>query len=215
MKDVKQVMKTVRSPEYQARIESFKASISQAMGAQFSPSGTSETTDASNKEHSTEPDNGRLYVFISSTMPESALRKKVREVSRLSNAVVVLNGFIGGAKKVKPTIEFIANILKKDSACKGPQCDLYAVEVNIDPIRFTRYGINRVPAVVYEPDEKFMGYCDGDALTTHSDRLVVYGESSLQYALEMMQEEQPSQGLPELIAQLEPIPWENRHHNGQ
>jgi len=215
IQDVQSVVDVVRSPEYQARLEEYRASISRVLGVDFTPSLSSdEQTDPDVKKEQSLNKNGRLYVFVSSAMQEDALRRKVKEVSTLPNAVLVLNGFIGGAKKIKPTISLIANLLKKDSSCEGVNCDLYAVEVNIDPLRFSRYGITRVPAVVYEPDEQFLGYCDGDALKTPSDRLVVYGESSLQYALEAMHQEQPAEGLLEIIAHLEPIPWESRHHNG-
>lgn len=211
-KDVEKLMETIRSPEYQARVKAFQESVAKSAGVQFSA--TQDKNDVGDSPVNALGTASRVYVFISSAQSPLALRKTISDAARLRNVVLVLRGFIGGAKTVKPTMKFIADILKKDADCEGPSCELHAVEVNIDPIRFSRYGINRVPAVVYEPHEQFIGHCDGDALATKSDRLVVYGESSLQYALQMMHDAQPAEGLPDLIAKLEPIPWEQQEKNG-
>lgn len=210
-----QSVKTVQSPEYQARVKAIQDSLVGAAGATFSASSAENAAKDSTNDDAITSSNSRVYLFVSSSLGKASLRSKVEEAAKLPNAVLVLRGFVGGAKTVTPTIKFIADILKKDTDCQGLQCELHAIEFNIDPIRFARYGITRVPAVVYEPNETFLGHCDGDALATKSDRLVVYGEASLQYALETMHDEQPTPGLPDLIAKLEPIPWEYRNQSGR
>jgi conjugal transfer pilus assembly protein TrbC len=217
--DAQSVVNTIRTPEYQKRIKTLQHALRQRIGGAFKPAGEmTESTSVNNtqgdKKHNISH-NSRVYVFISSAMSKRVLRKKIKAVAKIPNGVLVLRGFVGGAKTVTPTLKFIVDILKKEASCEGLACELYAVEVNIDPIRFARYGINRVPAVVYEPEEQFMGYCKGDALKKSSDRLVVYGEATLKYALETLQAEQPAPGLSDLIAQLEPTPWEYQKKTGR
>ncbi|MEJ2756303.1 MAG: type-F conjugative transfer system pilin assembly protein TrbC [Gammaproteobacteria bacterium] len=206
---VEDLVKTVQSPEYQQKIEHYRELLLRAGGVEFTPAGQTAATDKAS-DADTLSSNARLYVFISSSVPEATLRRYVRDVAKLKQGVLVLRGFIGGAHTVKPTVQFIANLLKKDPACQGLSCPLHAVEVQIDPLRFTRYAIERVPALVYEPNESFLGYCDPTSLSQATASLVVYGDARLQYALERYYEAQPAPGLSSLIARLEPVPWEHR-----
>ena len=206
---VDDLVKTVQSPEYQQKIEHYRELLLRAGGVEFTPAGQTATADKASDTDALSS-NARLYVFISSSLPEAALRRYVRDVAQLKQGVLVLRGFIGGAHTVKPTVQFIANLLKKDATCTGFHCPMYAVEVHIDPIRFTRYAIERVPALVFEPNESFLGYCDPTSLSQATASLVVYGDARLQYALERLHEAQPAPGLSSLIARLEPVPWEQR-----
>ena len=95
----------------------------------------------------------RIYLFISSSIPVPTLRTYTEQLAGLrdSNIVVVMRGFIDGMTKIGPTLGFTGKILAKNPAC-GPACGVNAVNVEVDPLLFKRYGITRVPAVVYVPD---------------------------------------------------------------
>ena len=91
-----------------------------------------------------------IYIFISSSMPTSTIRNYVQDVARLNdpNVVFVMRGFINGMKKIKPTMDFVRNIIQKQPGCTG-KCDVYNVSVQINPILYSRYNVDRVPAILY------------------------------------------------------------------
>lgn len=139
----------------------------------------------------------KIYLFISSSMPEITLRTYARDLDKLGdkNIVMVMQGFVGGIKYITPTLEFIQNILKKSPACdsKSRVCDAFNAGVYIDPQAFARYGINGVPAVVYvrdENEEKF------------SEAYRVSGEVSLEYALERIEKESKSSQISHALKKL-------------
>ncbi len=94
---------------------------------------------------------GRTYLFISSSMPEVTLRHYAKDMSMVPNASMIMTGFIGGMEKIAPTIQFISNFLMKNPACRNASCLGYETEVLIDPLLFRKYGITKVPALVYVP----------------------------------------------------------------
>lgn len=154
----------------------------------------------------------RLYVFISSSVPKSTLRNYAEDIAKIKNAVFVLRGFIGGGSQVKPTARFVNDVLKKDPLCEGAGCEMWKVELQIDPILFNRYNIKKVPAVAFAEDTHFDGYCSVNEieLSEQSNDLVVYGDSSLNYVLNYMYQETGKKGLNVLAQRLEPKTWESK-----
>lgn len=146
-----------------------------------------------------------VYIFVSSSIPSNTLRNYVRHAAKIKNAMLILRGFVGGGRQVKPTASFVANILKKDSTCEGTRCAMYNVEIQIDPILYQRYAINRVPAVAYAENVHFEGYCSQkeEDLLKQTDRTVVYGDVALGYALKQIAERHPTPSLLETIDRLE------------
>jgi len=54
--------------------------------------------------------------------------------------------------KIAPTVNFVADVLKKDASCNlssGQQCEMRAVNFIIDPLLFQRFAVQSVPAFVY------------------------------------------------------------------
>lgn len=111
--------------------------------------------------------NERIYLFISSSMPRETTRRYIADIDRLNmpaapiGITVVMRGFIGGMKKAGPTLEFMRNILLKNQNCTDDGsrdgCEAYVVEVQIDPILFSQFGIEKVPALVYVRGADFSG----------------------------------------------------------
>ena len=138
----------------------------------------------------------RIYIFVSSSMPQETLRTYVRDVSGLGdeNIVFVMRGFVGGMRHIKPTIGFIAKALVKDKDCdlSRQKCDAYNVNFEIDPLLFRKYGVARVPAFIYVPQievedrERSEGDPDNaKAAGFHA----LYGDASLEYVLETLSRE--------------------------
>jgi len=152
------------------------------------------------------PTNERLYIFISSSMPGNILRNYVRDVARLRdpNVKLVMRGLVGGVRFIKPTMRFVSGILLKDPACdpEKSRCERYAAGVNVDPLLFSRYGIDRVPAIVYARNVSPLdaGLSEGMVKNTAvGDSCVIHGDVSLSYALERFRSETGSQALEPLI----------------
>jgi len=97
----------------------------------------------------------RLYLFVSSSMPEHAVRRYVSSVALTGdkNITVVLRGAIGGVSKIGPTAAYIAKLTREDDSCdfKTMDCKLHAVDVVIDPLLYRMHKVERVPALVYVP----------------------------------------------------------------
>jgi hypothetical protein len=86
------------------------------------------------------PPKRKIYIFMSSSVPREVWDVYIEEVvSRGLNAVFLLRGCIGGCRYIKPTLSFIAEVLKERS-----------VEVWIDPLKFREYGVGRVPCFAFE-----------------------------------------------------------------
>jgi type-F conjugative transfer system pilin assembly protein TrbC len=136
----------------------------------------------------------RLYVFVSSSIPQETIRKYVTFVSSHieGKVVFVLRGGIGGLKRLMPTVAWIYDVIKKDSNCEGANCEVYGVEFVIDPFLFRRYGVERVPAVVYAKGKMLTEFELSEGLQEKWETQVwakTYGDMNLAYHLKVIAEE--------------------------
>ncbi len=148
----------------------------------------------------------RLYLFISSAMPLSTLRNYADSVARLGdpNVILVLRGFVGGMTQIRPTIRFIASVLQRDPACDPGEgeCAMLPAGLAVDPLLFRRYGIDRVPAVVYARGVKAedAGLSEGDEKNTSiAEHHTLFGDAGLEYLIEQLRRETGSQTLAKLL----------------
>lgn len=143
----------------------------------------------------------RIYLFVSSSVPLPTLRNYAMDVARLNDPriVLVMRGFVGGANRIGPTATFIAEVLKADPDCElatNKECTMREIPFIVDPTLFRDAGIEKVPAI---------GFIPGGTQKA-SERFIVYGDTSLGYALERMARESGSRDLEQLAAKLKPIP---------
>lgn len=124
---------------------------------------------------------GRLVVAISSSMPEQMLREYARQLDGVPEAIMVLRGFIGGARAVKPTVAWIERALRKHPA--DPQGGHFRVEVVVDPLAYRMLGITQVPAVTFLPGVQDLRHCDAEVL---SAARIAYGAVSIGGALKAL-----------------------------
>jgi len=153
-----------------------------------------------------------LFLFISSSMPVQTLRSFAISMNNVPQTVVfVMRGFIGGMKKIQPTIEFIqswANWKEEETPRFG---------VMIDPVLFRKYNVRQVPTLVYDPSavpEDFSDFSESKDLQNHPDGrpvsplhdpvpedsyVSVSGDVSLDYLIERIYQETRSEYLAYLV----------------
>lgn len=133
----------------------------------------------------------RMYLFVSSSMPDLILRRYAFQMESVPGAQMVMRGFIGGARKIKPTIRFMSRILKKDKNCDKATCERINTPLIIDPVLFRRYGIDRVPALVIVDGLQTDGQCsEGNAdRVSIASKVISFGDAPIQAHLERMKEE--------------------------
>ena len=179
--------------KYKAEAERLKATIfkDQIEGARKA---YSEVPDGETYGTGTLPLNERIYVFISSSMPEQTLKNYVHALDRLrdSNIEMVMRGFVGGIKKIAPTQKFIQKIISK------PDGSAYSVSIIIDPVLFRKYGVKRVPCIVYDRSVAADIHADANP----DNYYALFGDASLEYAIERIQKESQSETLNAVLASL-------------
>jgi type-F conjugative transfer system pilin assembly protein TrbC len=127
----------------------------------------------------------RAILFISASIPIYVLRSYARQLHNIGGGTMVMNGFIGGAKKVTPTLKFIAGVINIDENCVGPSCVKYKVDIIIDPILFQHHSVKRVPAFTVYGSKTYTERCKGNSALESSN--VVYGDASIRgLALELL-----------------------------
>lgn len=122
---------------------------------------------------------GRLVVALSSSMPEVQLREYFRQLENVPEAIVVLRGFIGGARTAQPTGQWIERVRRTKPDCV--ECEHYGVETVVDPLTYRALSITRVPAFAYLPNVENLSHCDEDDWGRAE---VVYGATTVRAALE-------------------------------
>jgi type-F conjugative transfer system pilin assembly protein TrbC len=105
---------------------------------------------------------------------------------------MVMRGFVEGIKKIGPTQKFIQKIVSK------PDGSAYSVSVIIDPILFRKYGVNRVPCIVYDRSVAADIHADADS----DNYYLMYGDASLEYAIERIQKESHGETLNAVLSSL-------------
>jgi type-F conjugative transfer system pilin assembly protein TrbC len=95
----------------------------------------------------------RIYLFISSSVPEITLRNYAADIANNASVdiVMVMRGMIGGVSPegMQHTKQFVHDITKIDPLCTSGDCESLRTGVQIDPELFRRFEINRVPATVF------------------------------------------------------------------
>ncbi len=121
---------------------------------------------------------GRVVVALSSSVPEAMWRDYLAQLDGHPEAVVVLRGFVGGARTIRPTGQLVERLRR--NVANDPQQGHRNVEVLVDPLLYTALGIDRVPAVAWLPGVQDIRHCDQE---TYAAATVVYGAVAVEAAL--------------------------------
>ena len=207
-KAAEQTAKQFYSPQYQKKIQ---AEIERLKSEQFADALKGfEDADQEESRNSVLPLDERLYIFISSSVPLSTLRTYASELDKLkdSGVLMVMRGFVHGMKEFEPTLKLVRSILVKDSSCdlSAEKCEVYNAAVSIDPLVFRKYGVERVPAIAYvrgiSLEDVAMSEGEPENLKGSQDAYIVYGDVSVERALETIAKETGSAGIKNLTKKL-------------
>lgn len=118
-----------------------------------------------------------LFVFISLSMPQATLQRLVEQAAR-AQASLFIRGFAGGS--LRATVAQVQGLIGQ------PQ-----VAIQIDPLAFDRFAIERVPSFVLVRDGTRPVSCASGTCAPPEGFLRTTGDVSLDYALEHMQHKAP------------------------
>jgi len=177
-----------QSEEFQKKVEEYTEQLKTIIFPEYKENIAEKYYPDAKTQKTVLVDDERVYVFISSSMPEETIRAYARDLEKLGkNAVLVMRGAIGGLKYITPTAQWATNILKRNQYCEG-QCETYKTKIIIDPFLFRKYGINRVPAVVYTRGINNIDGSSEGLLKENNHFLISYGDVALSYHFKMMSE---------------------------
>ncbi len=181
------------SPEFQERIRSEEQRLEQdVFSDHIEPWKTKHSAVKQQVEQTRSLDNTeRVYLFISSSMPDQTVQAYISVVVRAgdSNLVPVMRGWINGLTDTRASAEYFSRILQKDPGCQNTSkpCEHYKVAIKLQPALFSTYGITQVPAVIYINDKA---------------AYQIKGDAGLDYLLERINREAQSETLNNLIQKI-------------
>jgi len=182
MKAAQDAFARYQAEPWQQRIEAKKQQLSQRH------LGPGEEILPTDKQRPTLSPQEKLYLFLSSSVPITTINTYLATIAGSGSEIVpVMFGFIGGLSQAKTQGKFFAAILQKDASCRDqPQqrCPRLTLTIKIEPLLFKRYGITRVPALVYDRG---------------GDVVIVEGDAGLTGLLARIGKEVKSPGLAGLI----------------
>lgn len=207
----KDVADLVRSDDFQAKISAETERIRKEMF----PDGKSvlqeyypDLPDKNPKKQSARlSQKERIYIFISSSVPVETLRNYAMAMDHLNDPhiVMVMRGMVHSMSSMAETGRFIIQVVNKDISCdpKTAKCPAYVAPVDIDPLLFRRYKIDQVPAIVYAKDVNLFdeGSEGLEQNVSIGNSFTVFGDLSLEHALELFRREPGNSSLENVIAQ--------------
>lgn len=127
----------------------------------------------------------RPVLFISKSIPLVTLRRYAVDLAKVGG-VMVLQGGVEGLKRLGPTMQLTADILKIDPGCVQ-DCKMHNTTVLIDPILFRVNQIKAVPALIVQRDLNVESHC-ADAGKPPTAVHIAYGDASIRGLLEALYE---------------------------
>jgi type-F conjugative transfer system pilin assembly protein TrbC len=148
-----------------------------------------------------------LVVYLSSSVPEAAIRHLVTQLGDSENVVFAIRGFIDNqVERILPTLAWL-----KDHRCRtiGNDTVCARAPMDINPMLFKWLNIQQVPAIAYIAEPRTLESCTDDSLLNEDDYLVFYGDVSPEYVLKKFQEARPLDDKLKKIAEaVRPKVWE-------
>ena len=143
----RQVMERFASPAVQERLQGEQARIAKAMTANRADNPKDQSSQLAATEH--------LYLFLSSSMPEDALRRLLAGIAGLGGEqiVPVFAGLPNGLNDWPGNTRFFQRVLQKEPTCRDTAantCERLQVGLRINPALFRQYAVTEVPTLVYD-----------------------------------------------------------------
>ena len=180
----RQVMERFTAPTVQERLQGEQAKVAEALKATKADDPQQQTSQLATSEH--------LYLFLSSSMTEDALRRLLAGIARLGDqqVVPVFAGLPHGLGDWPGNTRFFQQVLQAEPTCRDTAantCPRLQVPLRINPALFRQYAVTAVPTLVYDNDSRTWS---------------VQGEAELVVLLERMNTAANSPVLDSLIASL-------------
>ncbi len=116
-----------------------------------------------------------VYVFVTLSMPKGSLDRVISDSAK-AKSIIVVRGLIGNS--LRETAKYVGDMAaKREVACE------------IDPTKFTKFGVTHVPTTVVVVGEPMP--CDGGCADAAPKFYSVEGDVSLSYALEHIAKVKP------------------------
>ena len=143
----RQVMERFASPAVQERLQGEQARIAGKMTATRVDDPKDQTSQLATSEH--------LYLFLSSSMTEDALRRLLAGIARLGDqqVVPVFAGLPHGLGDWPGNTRFFKQVLQEEPTCRDTAaitCERLQVALKINPALFRQYAVTEVPTLVYD-----------------------------------------------------------------
>ena len=180
----RQVMERFASPAVQELLQGERARIAVTMTATKADDPEEQAGPLAASEH--------LYLFLSSSMNEDALRRLLAGIDSLGDELIVpvFAGLPHGIDNWPGNTRFFQQVLQKEPTCRDTAantCERLQVALKINPALFRQYQISAVPTLVYDNGSRTWS---------------VQGEAELVVLLERMNTAANSPVLDSLIASL-------------
>ena len=180
----RQVMERFASPAVQERLQGEQAKVAEALKATQASDPKQQSSQLATSEH--------LYLFLSSSMNEDALRRLLAGIDSLGDEqiVPVFAGLPHGIDNWPGNTRFFQQVLQAESTCRDTAtitCKRLQVGLRINPALFRQYAVTEVPTLVYDNGSRTWS---------------VQGEAQLAVLLERIHKASDSPALAGLIASL-------------
>ena len=180
----RQVMERFTAPTVQERLQGEQAKVAEALKATQADDPKEKTSQLATSEH--------LYLFLSSSMPEDALRRLLAGIAGLGGEqiVPVFAGLPHGLDDWPSNTRFFQRVLQKEPTCRDTAantCERVQVPLRINPALFRQYTVTAVPTLVYDNGSRIWS---------------VQGEAELTVLLERMHTAANSPSLGSLLTSL-------------
>ena len=180
----RQVMERFASPTVQERLQDEQAKVAEALKATKADDPQQQTSQLAASEH--------LYLFLSSSMPEDALRRLLAGIAGLGGEqiVPVFAGLPNGLSDWPDNTRFFKQVLQEEPTCRDTAtntCERLQIPLRINPALFRQYAVTEVPTLVYDNGSRTWS---------------VQGEAQLAVLLERIHKAAHSPALAGLIASL-------------
>ena len=180
----RQVMERFTAPTVQERLQGERAKVAVTMTATKADDPEEQAGPLAASEH--------LYLFLSSSMNEDALRRLLAGIDSLGDEqiVPVFAGLPNGLSDWPGNTRFFKQVLQEEPTCRDTAtntCERLQVGLWINPALFRQYKITGVPTLVYDNGSRTWS---------------VQGEAELAALLERIHKAADSPALAGLIASL-------------
>lgn len=134
--------------------------------------------------------NEKIFIVISSSIPKHIIQNYFEMLQKVNTDITfVLRGTIGGIKEIKPTLEWMQDVLTKNNNTR------YEYNVVIEPRIVSKYNIEQVPAVLYVKNYN-PTYTEK---STDEEHYIYYGAVDIGYALEKINDDAKSLGIEKIL----------------